>query len=324
MEAPLLLAIDGNSLLHRAYHAHEESGHRTTDGRPCWAINGLWSQLLAAVNRVDPAAVLLAFDDPAANDRKVSHPAYKAHRADKPADLVAQLADAPVHVARTGLTVRVEPATEADDVLASAAAKAERAGWRTVLATSDRDAFALISERTSVLRIINGGVPNSPVLTPDRLRILTRGIGPEQYRAYAVLRGDSSDNLPGVPGIGPKTALRVLAAFPTISAALAEHDAGGPGLVAAIGAAAAARLSSASAREILTTNLALMTMRTDVALPELDEMRIPVPAGDLLAELEEWNLHGVRDQARWLLTDPSSFLARPPAPQPAWEQPGLW
>jgi len=109
VEAPLLLAIDGNSLLHRAYHAHEESGHRTTDGRPCWAINGLWSQLLAAVNRVDPAAVLLAFDDPAANDRKVSHPAYKAHRADKPADLVAQLADAPVHVARTGLTVRVEP-----------------------------------------------------------------------------------------------------------------------------------------------------------------------------------------------------------------------
>lgn len=324
MDAPLLLAIDGNSLLHRAYHAHEESGRRTPDGRPCWAINGLWSQLLAAVNRVDPAAVLIGFDDPASNERKLAHPAYKAQRTEKPANLVAQLAGAPVHLARTGLSVRVESGAEADDVLASAAATAEAAGWRSVLVTSDRDAFALITEQTSVLRIINGGVPNSPLLTPARLRLLTHGIGPEQYRAYAALRGDSSDNLPGVAGVGAKTALRLLTAFPTISAALAEHDAGGPGLVAAVGAAAAARLASASARDVLTTNLALMTMRTDVAMPDLDEMRIPVPAGDLLAELEEWNLPGIRDQARWLLTDPSTYLARRPPKQPAWEQQTLW
>lgn len=328
MEAPTLLVIDGNSLLHRAYHAHEDSGHRTGDGRPCWAINGLWSQLLAAVNRVDPAGVLLAFDDPAANERKIVHPAYKAHRTEKPQDLIAQLASAPDHLARSGLTVRIEPGTEADDVLASASVQAEAAGWRCVLATSDRDSFALITERTSVLRIINGGVPNSPLLNPAKLRILTHGIGPEQYRAYAALRGDSSDNLPGVPGIGPKTALRLLTAFPTISAALAEHDAGGPGLVAAVGGAAAARLASAQAREILTTNMALMTMRTDVPLPDLDDMRIPIPPGDLLAELEEWNLPGIRDQARWLLTDPATYRpsvarARPVVAQ-GYEQPSLF
>ena len=131
------------------------------------------------------------------------------------------------------------------------------------------------------------------MLTPQRLRILTHGIGPEQYRTYAALRGDPSDNLPGVSGIGPKTALRLLQAFPTVTAALAEHDAGGPGLVAAIGARAATTLASQESREILATNLRLMTMRTDLPLVDLAEMRIPVAPGDLLAELEEWNLHSV-------------------------------
>lgn len=328
MEAPLLLAIDGNSLLHRAYHAQSDRGLRTVDGRPCWGLSGMWSLLLDAVNRCDPAAILLAFDDPDANERKLAHPTYKAHRVDKPTDLRSQLAAAPVHLARTGLSVTVHPGAEADDVLASAAARAEFAGWRCVLATSDRDSFALISERTSVLRLISGGVGNSPMLTPDRLRILTHGISPEQYRTFAALRGDPSDNLPGVSSIGAKTALRLLQAFSTLSAALAEHDAGGPGLVAAVGARAAATLASPQARETVATNLRLMTMRTDLPLPELADMRIPIPPGDLLAELEEWNLHGVRNQARWLLTDPATYRADVARARPAvaagFEQPGLW
>ena len=305
VDAPLLLVVDGNSLLHRAYHAHEGSDQRTLDGRPCWAINGVWSQLLAAVNRVDPAGVLVAFDDPAVNQRRQIHPTYKAHRAVKHDNLIAQLSAAPQHIARTGVSVVVSAGAEADDVLASAAAATERSGWRCVVATSDRDAFALISAGTSVLRIINGGVANSPLLTPSRLRILT-GIDPEQYCEYAALRGDTSDNLPGVAGIGPKTAVRLLNAFPTVAAAL---DADGAVLAAAIGASAAVKLATPLARETFATNRALMTMRTDVPLPDLDDMRIPIPAGDLLAELEEWCLAGVRDQARWLLTDPATYRA---------------
>lgn len=319
----MLLAVDGNSLLHRAYHAHEESDQRTLDGRPCWAINGVWSQLLAAVNRVDPAAILVAFDDPAVSERRQSHPTYKAHRATKHHNLIAQLASAPEHIARTGLCVVTSPGAEADDVLASAAAQAEGAGWRCVVATSDRDAFALITASTSVLRIINGGVTNSPMLTPSRLRILT-GIDPQQYCEYAALRGDTSDNLPGVPGIGPKTAVRLLNAYPTVGAALAADAAA---LAAAIGPSAAVRLATPLARATFATNLALMTMRTDVPLPDLDEMRIPIPAGDLLAELEEWCLAGVRDQARWLLTDPATYRtpARVLAPVAVgFEQATLW
>jgi DNA polymerase-1 len=325
VDAPLLLAVDGNSLLHRAYHAHEASDQRTPDGRPCWAINGVWSQLLAAVNRVDPAAILVAFDDPAVNQRRQAHPTYKSHRATKHDDLIAQLAAAPEHIARTGVCVVVSPGAEADDVLASAAAQAERTGWRCVVATSDRDAFALISASTSVLRIINGGVVNSPVLTPARLRIMT-GIDPEQYGEYAALRGDTSDNLPGVPGIGPKTAVRLLNAYPTVAAALAEHDSGSAALGTAIGTSAAARLATTLARETLATNCMLMTMRTDLVLPGLDDMRIPIPAGDLLAELEEWCLAGVRDQARWLLTDPATYRVLPKALAGAasFEQTTLW
>jgi len=323
VDGPLLLALDGNSLLHRAYHAHEESDQRTPDGRPCWAINGVWSQLLAAVNRVDPAAVLVAFDDPAVNERREVHPTYKAHRAVKHDNLIHQLAAAPEHIARTGLCVVTSPGAEADDVLASAAAQAERTGWRCVVATSDRDAFALISASTSVLRIINGGVTNSPLLTPGRLRILT-GIDPEQYCEYAALRGDSSDNLPGVPGIGPKTAVRLLNVYPTVAAALAADPSA---LAAAIGASAAAKLATPVARTTFATNRELMTMRTDVPLPNLADMRIPVPGDDLLVELEEWCLAGVRDQARWLLTDPATYRTMPRtlvAAAAGFEQTTLW
>jgi len=88
---------------------------------------------------------------------------------------------------------------EADDVLASAARFAAEAGARTVIMTSDRDAFSLIDDNTRVLRIINGGVEASPTLTPERLQLML-GITPAQYRDYAAMRGDASDNLPGVNG----------------------------------------------------------------------------------------------------------------------------
>lgn len=303
MTAPLLLAVDGNSLLHRAYHAHEGSGQRTADGQPCWAVRGLWAQLLAAINRLDPAAVLIGFDDAEVNDRKAGHPGYKAHRLAKHPDLRAQLRATPDHLSRAGVCVVVATGAEADDVLASAATRTRAAGWRCVLATSDRDAFALIDGGTSVLRILNGGVAASPLITPSRLGILA-GVRPEQYVEYAALRGDASDNLPGVPGIGPKTAVKLLAAYPTVAAAWAEIDAGGPGVTAKIGAAAARRLAEPAARAVFAANLGLMTMRTDVPLPDLEEMRLPIPAGDLLAELDEWGLDSVRAEARWLLTEP--------------------
>ena len=210
-QRPLLLAIDGNSLVHRAFHSQAATGLRAPDGRPLWAIRGLLTQLVAAVERVGPAAVVVGFDDPDTSVRKDKWPQYKAGRVDKLDTLVCQLREAVEVLRAMGVAVVVPPGLEADDVLASAARFAREAGGETVIATSDRDAFALIDDTTRVLRIINGGVDASPLLTPSRFMTM-QGITPAQYRDFAALRGDPSDNLPGVRGFGPKTAGRLLAA----------------------------------------------------------------------------------------------------------------
>ena len=221
-----LLAVDGNSLLHRSFHSSARTGFRTSDGRPMWAVRGLLSQLAAAVDRTCADAVVVGFDDPAASVRRQRWPSYKAHRGAKPATLEQQL-DAAVEVLRAmGVVVAVPAGLEADDVLASAAAYARAVGARTVVATSDRDSFSLIDDNTRMLRILNGGVEASPMLDPQRLEMVT-GVRPDQYLDFAALRGDVSDNLPGVPGIGPKTAARLLAEFGSAAAAFEDACADG-------------------------------------------------------------------------------------------------
>ncbi|MDX6301482.1 MAG: 5-3 exonuclease [Nocardioidaceae bacterium] len=260
-----LLAVDGNSLLHRSFHASARSGFHTADGRPMWAVRGLLSQLSAAVDRVCADAVVVGFDDPAASVRRERWPTYKGHRDAKPATLEDQLAAAVDVLRDLGVVVAVPAGLEADDVLASAAAYARSAGARTVLATSDRDSFSLIDDNTKVLRILNGGVDASPLLDPHRLAMVT-GVRADQYLDLAALRGDASDNLPGVPGIGPKTAARLLAELGSARAAFDDAAAGGTRCRAALGAALTKTLAGAEAREIWEHNCAVMTMVADAPL----------------------------------------------------------
>jgi 5'-3' exonuclease len=261
-----LLAVDGNSLIHRSFHALLGSQLHTRDGRPTWAVKGALSQILGAVDRVAADAVVIGFDDAAGNHRKAAHPHYKAHRAPKPDDLVTQLALAVDVFWSAGLHVVIPDGLEADDVLASAAATATAAGWHTVVCTSDRDAFALVTETTSALRIINGGVEASPVLTPARLRTML-GIDPWQYRQYAAMRGDASDNLTGIRGIGEKTGVALLDAFGSVEAAFADVDTNGGARVAEVlGKACVKKLSDPDGRAAFWQNVELMTMHTDVDL----------------------------------------------------------
>ena len=254
-----LLAVDGNSLLHRSYHASARTGWHDAAGRPMWAVRGLLSQLTAAVDRSCADAVVVGFDDPAASVRRERWPSYKAHREAKPASLERQL-DLAVEVLRElGVVVVVPEGLEADDVLASAAAWAPTVGARTVLATSDRDSFALIDEHTRMLRILNGGVDASPMLDPDRL-VLVTGVRPEQYLDYAALRGDTSDNLPGVPGFGTKTAARLLAALGSAAAAFDDAAGDGERCRAAVGPALTRTLAGPDARERWEHNCRVMTM----------------------------------------------------------------
>ncbi|MCW2528862.1 MAG: 5-3 exonuclease [Pseudonocardiales bacterium] len=261
----VLLAIDGNSLVHRSFHAQAHTNLRSSDGKPMWAVRGLLMQIVAAVERIGPDAVIVGFDDAGNSRRKRQWPQYKATRTEKLETLVDQLILAAEVLRELGVAVVVPPGLEADDVLASVAAYAPTVGARTVIMTSDRDAFALIDDHTRVLRIINGGVEASPLLNADRLQTMI-GINPTQYRDYAALRGDPSDNLLGVRGIGPKTAAALLTALGSASAAFDDLAAGGERVTTAIGRSASAKLSDPSARAAWELNCAVMTMHTDVGL----------------------------------------------------------
>jgi 5'-3' exonuclease len=276
--SPLLLAIDGNSLLHRAHHAMEQSALRDSDGRPIWALKGLISFIATAAARLTPDALVVGFDSPKQSVRKVDYPQYKAHRVEKPIDLRVQLDDAPALLTAAGISVVVPTGYEADDVLATSAAVARKHGWRTAVVTSDRDSFALIDEHTSVLRVLNGGIDGSPLLTPDKLEAVC-GVSADRYRDYAALRGDSSDNLPGALGIGAKTAAKLLSVFSSIDEVYAAIDDGREeAVVAVIGQAATAKLITDDARANVARNQRLMTMRVDLKLPKLTSMQIPLDA----------------------------------------------
>jgi 5'-3' exonuclease len=252
--APLLLVLDGNSLLHRAYHAAAGDGLLDRDGRPVWALKGLVGYLARAAAQLRPDAVVVGFDCPVESARRVDYPGYKAHRPDKPADLAEQIAGAPELLRAGGVCTVVPPAYEADDVLASSAALARRHGWRSVLMTSDRDAFALIDETTSVLRVRNGGFDEAVLVDTEGLPAIC-GVHPWQYRDFAALRGDPSDNLPGVRRFGAATAARLLTAFGTVDAAWAAIDDGGAQAVRdVVGELAAEGLTDPAMRDVVDRN----------------------------------------------------------------------
>jgi DNA polymerase-1 len=272
LRVPLLLVLDGNSLLHRAYHAAAFGELRAPDGTPVWALQGLVGYLARAAAHLNPDAVIIGFDCPVSSARRGDYPLYKAQRPDKAGSLVAQLLAAPELLTECGICTVVPPAYEADDVLASGAAAARAAGWRSVLMTSDRDAFSLIDETTSVLRVRNGGYDEAVLIGADDLPALY-GVTPGQYRDFAALRGDPSDNLPGVRRFGAQTARRLLAAFGSVDAAWAAD----PALVtAAVGAQAATFFTDPSAREVVARNRRLMSQRSDLPVPALASARLPL------------------------------------------------
>ena len=274
----LLLVVDAPSLLHRHHHARSHTRLLDRAGRPAWALHGMVRQIVEAIEAFAPDAVLFGLDDRSASWRRDRYPDYKAGRAEKDPDLVDQLERAGALLDALGLATVTPPALEADDVNASGAAWAVRNGWDCVIITSDRDAFAHIDQHTSVLRLIDGGLHGSPLLTPASLRAMY-GVSASNYLAYAALRGDASDNLPGVPGIGEQSAAAVLDVAGTMAAAWAdvEHD-GGRSLAAALddraaergarrlGATVVRRLAAPGARERYDFNVEMMSGRDDLEL----------------------------------------------------------
>lgn len=316
--APVLLAVDGNSLAHRAYHAYERSGMTNTAGQPVWTVYGFGALLAGICDKTGPDALVVGFDaDAATSARRSAYPDYKANRAPKDDALSTQLDAIAALLVDLGVSVVVADGWEADDVVGSAAAAAEAAGWRAVIATSDRDAFALITEQTAVLRLVSG-LDNAQWLTPDAL-VDRYGVRPQDYLSYAALRGDRSDNLPGVDGIGEKTAARLLAAT-TVEAALAD-----PAVAdAAIGRAYAAKLAAGAAD--WRRNLEIMAIRRDLPI-DLDAARLPAAdAATITRTLAAWGLPGLARRLTGALAGAEPSPARPAGPvRPGWQpRPTVW
>ena len=274
----LLLVVDAPSLLHRNHHARAHTGAVDRAGRPVWALHGMLRQILESIDTFAPDAVIFGLDDRTSSVRRDLYPDYKAGRAVKDPALVDQLDRAGALLDALGLATLTPPGLEADDINASGATWAENHGWDCIIITSDRDAFAHISDHTRVLRLIDGGINNSPLLTPRSLHLMY-GVPAHNYLAYAALRGDASDNLPGVSGIGEKTAAILLDVAGSMDAVWADidHDAG-RSLAAALdgwaaetgarrlGDSVVRRLSATGARERYDFNVTMMSGRHDLDL----------------------------------------------------------
>ena len=321
----LLLAVDAPSLLHRHHHARLTSDLRDQAGRPAWALHGMLRQILETIDAFAPDAVVFGLDDRTASVRAQRYPAYKAGRAEKDPALVDQLDRAGALLDALGLATVTPPGLEADDVSATASTWAEARGWDCVIVTSDRDAFAHISEHTRVLRLINGGINASPLLTPARLHAMY-GVPAAQYLEYAALRGDASDNLPGVSGIGEKTAAMLLTHAGSMAGVWADVEhCDGVNLVAALDAASAdaggrrvgagllRRLTAPGARERYDFNLAIMSGHTDLDLglePDVPGSPGQLPLDpDRVARVVGWlGVPATVDLAMRTLTEPPASV----------------
>jgi 5'-3' exonuclease len=274
----LLLAVDAPSLLHRNHHARAHTRITDRSGKPAWALHGMLRQIIEAIDGFAPDAVIFGLDDRTASVRKDFYPDYKAGRAEKHPELVEQLDRAGALLDALGLATLTPPGLEADDVNASAATWAREYNWNCVIVTSDRDAFAHISDHTRVLRLIDGGISGSPLLNPARLYTMY-GVAAEHYLEYAALRGDASDNLPGVAGIGEKTAAALLEQAGSMQAVWADIEQNeGRALVATLdawaeetgsrrrGATVVRRLAAPGARERFDFNVRIMSGRDDLDL----------------------------------------------------------
>lgn len=304
-DALVVLAVDGDNLFHRAYHAYSRTGVTDANGRPAWAPAGFAKLLTKLVSAVRPDRLVVGFDDTSSSRRAELFDGYKANREARDPDVAAQRRATMRLLDALGVRVEVHPGAEADDVVASVAAAAGRHGWRCVIATSDRDAFAAISAHTSVMHLA-GGVDGAPVLDPSAL--LERvGVSPQRYRLFAALRGDPSDNLDGVPSFGKVTAAKLAAAVDA-EQLLADPAGSATGVVSA-------RCVDALVGhvEVLARNLQLMalddTLPVDLgaaALPS-DDSRVDevaatfgalIPARKLMSAMRTAHVHVERFERR--------------------------
>ena len=212
-----LIAIDGNSLMHRAYHALPPMTTRA--GIPTGALHGFLSMLLKLIER-NPDYLVVAFDMHGPTFRHEQFDAYKAGRRETDDDLRTQFPLLKELLCEMGIAVCETPRYEADDILGTFAKQCEQAGIDALLVTGDRDALQLIGDRTHVL-MTKKGISETVEFDRDVLKE-QYGLEPDRMRDLKGLMGDNSDNIPGIAGVGEKTAMKLLEEYGTLENVLAH------------------------------------------------------------------------------------------------------
>ena len=214
--------IDGNSLMHRAFHAVPPTMN-APDGRPTNAVFGFLNMFLKMIDAFNPDGVVVAFDKGKPRVRMEMLPQYKAQRPPMDPDLHAQFPMIKELLTALNVPILQSEGWEGDDILGTMARLGEEAGCDMLLVTGDRDMYQLVTEHVNVVST-RKGLSDVAIMTPESVDDLYHGITPALVPDFYGLKGDTSDNIPGVPGIGPKKASALIAQYGSLDEVIAHAD----------------------------------------------------------------------------------------------------
>ena len=222
MATKKLLLIDGHSMAYRAFFALPAENFTTAQGQHTNAIYGFATMLISLLKDEKPTHVAVAFDVSRKTFRSEIFPEYKANRAKTPDEFRSQMSYLHELVKGFGINQFEIEGFEADDIIATITKRAEKEGAEVLICTGDRDSFQLVTKQTTVL-YPKRGVSEMARMTPDAVQE-KYGMSPEQYPDFAALRGDPSDNLPSIPGVGEKTAAKWVVEYGSLVELLSQAE----------------------------------------------------------------------------------------------------
>ncbi|WP_112677185.1 DNA polymerase I [Micromonospora saelicesensis] len=219
---PRLLLVDGHSMAYRAFFALPVENFSTTTGQPTNAVYGFTSMLINVLRDEQPTHIVVAFDVSRHSFRTDKYAEYKAGRSETPTDFKGQVSLVKEVLAALQIPVVEKEGFEADDVIATLACQARDQGMSVLISSGDRDAFQLVDDQITVL-YPRKGVSDLARMDPAAIEA-KYGVPPQQYRDLAALVGETSDNLPGIPGVGPKTAAKWITTYGGVEGVIARAD----------------------------------------------------------------------------------------------------
>jgi DNA polymerase-1 len=280
------LLVDGFNLAYRCFYALPELTR--SDGFPTGALHGWVKSLWKLADQEKPEATLVFFDLGGSQDRLALHPAYKAQRAEMPEPLEKQIEPLKQLTRAMGLVGIELDGVESDDLLAAQAVALARAGHEAIIVSSDKDFAQIVGERIKIMLPPPSANPKLGWRLLDAAGVREKyGVPPAQIADYLALVGDTSDNIPGIDGVGPKTAAKWLAEWGSLEGVLTHAMVLKPERFRDVVAAAADRIR---------LNLKLTTL--NLGLPTVAAEKTPPQVGELLRLLESFEMKGTLAEAR--------------------------